>query len=345
MATAKRNATSTSNLRANNKTPMGDKNSSRGAVQSKNSIKDRLQSYWAHHQSSIVDSLNRMLAAPIQSLMTATVVGIALALPVTLLLALENFSAVGKTWDANPKIAIYLKVQAQQVAIDQLLKTVSALPDVESIEYLSPKDALEDFQRFSGFASVLDALETNPLPPTVIVTPKKAAMDTKRLQALSERIKSEALVQSVNVDLDWVKRLQEIMRLGEKIVLALATLLSLGVLLAIGNTIRLAIENRRDEILVSKLVGGTDSFVRRPFLYTGAWYGVFGGVIACIIVAISYASIAPTVQRLADLYRSDFSLHGLNLGVILRLLGISILLGWLGAWLAVGRHLSEIEPK
>lgn len=344
MATPKRNATSTSTGRSNSKPPV-DKGSSRGAVQNKSSVTDRVQGYWGHHRFSGIDSLQRMLATPIQSLMTATVVGIALALPVTLLLALENFSAVGKSWDANPKISVYLNVQAQPAAIEQLLKKIPEFPGVQSLEYLSPTDALEDFQRFSGFSGALDALASNPLPPTVIVTPHKSVMDDNGLQALSERLESEAIVQNVNVDLDWVRRLHEIMRLGEKIVLALATLLSLGVLLAIGNTIRLAIENRRDEILVSKLVGGTDSFVRRPFLYTGAWYGVFGGVIACLIVAISYATIEPTVQRLATLYRSDFSLLGLSFDVILRLLGISIALGWLGAWLAVGRHLSEIEPK
>lgn len=319
--------------------------SSKGAVQRKTSIVDRFRSYRLHHCTSCVDSFNRLLSTPVQTLMTSLVVAIALALPVTLLLALDNINTLGSSWDSKPKISVYLHVRAKQKAIDQLLQSLESYAEVASVNYLSPDDALADFQRFSGFGGALDALEQNPLPPTVVVSPASIALSSDDLQALAQRISKEAIVDEVSLDMDWVRRLQEIMVLGRKAVLALATLLAIGVLLAIGNTIRLAIENRREEILVVKLVGGTDGFVRRPFLYCGGWYGMFGGIIACFIVVIGYSIIEPSVLRLASLYQSEFELRGLGLALAAQLMLLSTVLGWLGSWFAVGRHLSHIEPS
>jgi len=318
---------------------------SKGAVQSKTGLSDRSRSYWGHHKTSFVDSYVRLMSTPGQTLMTSLVVAIALALPVTLLLALENVDRLGAAWDANPKVSVYLHMRAKQVAIDQLIEEVNAYPEVASVDYLSPDDALVDFQTFSGFGEALSSLEQNPLPATLIVTPKASAMAPEQLQRLAERVREEGIVEEVSMDMDWVRRLQEIMVLGKKVVLALASLLCLGVLLAIGNTIRLAIENRRDEILVTKLVGGTDGFVRRPFLYSGGWYGFFGGVLACAIVGLGYQTIDASVARLASLYQSEFLLEGLNFLAAIKLLAISTVLGWLGSWLAVGRHLAAIEPS
>ncbi len=320
-------------------------NSNKGAVQSKTSIGDRFRSYRLHHRTSFLDSFRRLVSTPVQTLMTSLVVAIALALPVTLLLALDNINTLGSSWDSKPKISIYLNVRAKQRAIDQLLESLEAYPEVDSVHYLSPEDALADFQMFSGFGEALNALEQNPLPPTIVISPASIALASDDLEALAQRIEDELIVEEVSLDMDWVRRLQEIMILGQKIVLALATLLAMGVLLAIGNTIRLAIENRREEILVVKLVGGTDGFVRRPFLYSGGWYGLFGGVMACIIVVVGYSIIEPSVERLASLYQSEFELRGLGVALVFQLLMLSSVLGWLGSWIAVGRHLSHIEPK
>lgn len=317
----------------------------KGAVQSRTGMGDRARSYWAHHRNSLVDSYVRLLSTPVQTLMTSLVVAIALALPVTLLLALDNISALGESWDSNPKVSVYLNVRAQAPAIEQLIAQIKAYDEVEGLHYLSPDEALADFQKFSGFGAALDALEQNPLPPTLIVSPKTTMMDPEALEQLSARLSGHAIVDEVSMDMDWVRRLQEIMVLGRKAVLALACLLGVGVLLAIGNTIRLAIESRREEILVIKLVGGTNGFVRRPFLYSGGWYGLFGGLLAWVIVAMGYATIAPSVQRLAALYQSDFDLQGLEFGSGLQLLIVSTTLGWIGSWIAVGRHLSHIEPR
>lgn len=301
--------------------------------------------WWAHHQQSARSSFMRLVGAPVQTLMTALVVAIAMALPATLMVALNNIQRLGDHWDSTPKITVYLHVRAQQAAIEQLQLTLQQLPQVQAQQYISPERALEDFQTQSGFGNVLNVLDENPLPPTMILTPTADAASPEKLQSLVERVAEEAIVDQVEIDLDWVRRMQALMALGQQIVKGLALLLSLGVLLALGNTIRLAIENRRDEIVISKLVGGTDGFVRRPFLYTGAWYGIFGGILACLLVSVGFAFLAGPVSALAGAYQSEFRLRGLGGDGVVSLMVISTCLGLMGAWLAVSRHLSAIEPK
>jgi cell division transport system permease protein len=147
------------------------------------------------------------------------------------------------------------------------------------------------------------------------------------------------------LDLEWVQRLYSMMALGKRLVIALAALLALGVLLVVGNTIRLAIESRRDEIVIVKLVGGTNAFVRRPFLYTGLWYGLGGGILAWLIIGFGLFWLSSPVAELAGLYRSQFELQGLGIGDSLMMWLCGGLLGLAGAWLAVSRHLGAIEPR
>lgn len=319
--------------------------SASGAQQSKTRLADKSRSYWLHHRASLSSSVSRLLSTPLQTLMTSLVVAIALALPATLLLALSNFQQLGDSWDANPKLSVYIKIRARDNAIETLVKSLERRADVARVEYITAAQALLDFQQHSGFGDTLSSLDANPLPATLVVSPKAASMDPASLQKLARAIEEEGIVEEVVYDMDWVRRLRELMHLGQTIVLALASLLGLGVLLAIGNTVRLAIENRREEILVSKLVGGTNAFVRRPFLYTGGCYGIFGGALAAVIVVVAYWAISGSVARLAQLYQSDFDLAGLGFGGVLLLLGLGALLGWLGAWLAVARQLSKIEPS
>ncbi|VUD53670.1 Cell division protein FtsX [Thalassocella blandensis] len=321
------------------------KRSSKGAVQSKTGVASKWSSYLGHHRESFYESLSRLIGAPIQSFMTAAVVAIALALPATLLVALNNFAQLGQSWEVNPKISVFLNVRARATAMEQLIAEIKTYTDVAQVDFLSPEQALQDFQQFSGFGEALSSLEENPLPATIIVTPSVGAMAPDRLRALADKIAASAIVEEVSMDMAWVRRLQELMALGKKVVLALASLLGIGVLLVIGNTIRLAIENRRDEIVVSKLVGGTNSFVRRPFLYSGLWYGLLGGGLACCIVMAGYLVVEPSVARLAALYQSEFDLQGLGFTGAIQLMALSAGLGLCGAWLAVSRHLSDIEPS
>ncbi|BCD99741.1 permease-like cell division protein FtsX [Marinagarivorans cellulosilyticus] len=318
---------------------------SRGAVHSQNSAGQKFKSWRQHHVISAKTSLMRLLGMPLQTIMTSLVVAIALALPTTLFIAINNVQTLGDSWDANPKISVYLHLRAREAAIKGLEKELTQRTDIKSVEYISPAEALAGFQDMAGFGNALDMLEQNPLPPTLVVTPTAAASSPALLAALGDSIRKNSLVESVDMDMDWVRRLREIMVLGKKIVTILASLLGLGVLLALGNSIRLAIENRRDEIIIVKLVGGTNGFVRRPFLYTGAWYGFFGGTLAVLLVSLGHQSLAGSVASLAAAYQSGFVLKGLTFMDNFSLLAASTFLGLFSAWLAVGKHLSEIEPR
>lgn len=327
-----------------NTTPQNSDAPSRGAVQSHTPFSQKFKSWQQHHRISAMSSLWRLLGMPLQTIMTSLVVAIALALPTTLFIAINNVQTLGDSWDANPKISVYLHLRAREAAIDGFQKELENRTDVKSVIYISPGEALKSFQDMAGFGNALDMLEQNPLPPTLVVTPTKLASEPEQLAVLAESIGESRLVESVDMDMDWVRRLREIMVLGKKIVTILASLLGLGVLLALGNSIRLAIESRRDEIVIVKLVGGTNGFVRRPFLYTGAWYGFFGGALAIVLVYLGHQSIAESVSNLADAYQSSFILEGLSFKDNTSLLAASTFLGLFSAWLAVGKHLNDIEP-
>jgi cell division transport system permease protein len=192
---------------------------------------------------------------------------------------------------------------------------------------------------------VVDSLEKNPLPGTLLVTPRLQNGSDAAITSLEQSLIADPAVADVRLDMQWVKRLQQLMMLGKKMVFGLGGLLALGVLLVIGNTIRLAIENRRDEILVVKLVGGTDAYVARPFLYTGLWYGIGGGLLALVVLGIGFFWMSSTVDQLAALYQSNFRLQGLGMFGSMQLVLLAGLTGFLGAWIAVVRHLIQIQPR
>lgn len=316
-----------------------------GASQSKAKLSDRFRAYRSHHRRMAVESLRRLIATPLQSFLTCLVVAIALALPALLYLALVQFQSLGASWQAQPHISVFLKMTVSDTQALELAERLRGYPEVEAVDYVSPEQGLQEFQQYSGLGTVLDTLDENPLPGVLVVRPADATAEPAQLEVLRDRLAQEALADEVRLDMDWVRRLHQMMVIGERVVLAMAALLSLGVLLVIGNTIGLAIESRRDEIVVVKLVGGTDAFVRRPFLYTGFWYGFGGGLFAWLLLLGGINWLAGPVSRLAELYQSGFRLQGLGLTESLVILLGSGVLGLLGAALAVGKHLHAIEPN
>lgn len=316
-----------------------------GASQSKARLGDKLDAWQAHHSTTAIESLLRLLATPLQSLLTWLVVAIAIALPAALYVALNNVQNIGYSWQDSSQISVFVQKDARESAVEQLRDRLLEDDAISAVDYISPDDALAEFRAHSGLGRVVDDLDDNPLPAVLLVQPAEQAVNPDALDGLRSRIAEQALVADVRLDMQWVERLHQIMQLAGRAVLAFGLLLALGVLLVIGNTIRLAIENRRDEILVVKLVGGTDAFVRRPFLYTGLWYGIGGGLLALVLVAIGLWWLSAPVAHLADLYQSDFRLRGLGWIDSLQLALLAGLLGLLGAWLAVARHLSQIEPR
>lgn len=277
--------------------------------------------------------------------MICAVLGIALALPFGLSVLLHNAQQLSSGWDGATQISLFLKHDVPDSRGRALRQRVADMVEVADADFIPREDALAEFQRLSGFGDVLTALTSNPLPSVIVVWPARAQGGPEAIEELLTRLKRMPEVDVAQLDMQWVKRLYAIMAIVERGVQVLALLLALAVVLVVGNTIRLAIQNRREEIVVAKLIGATDAFIRRPFLYTGFWYGLFGATIAYVMITGTLIALREPVEVLSGLYRSEFHLAGLDLHSATVLLGTGILLGLLGSWLAVGRHLRAIEPS
>ena len=300
--------------------------------------------YLLRHAQVALSSLGRLIRAPLATLMTATVIGIALALPTGLHVLLDNLQRLSGTWDGAATISLFLKPDLDQSQAEQVAKRLDDDQRVETLTLISRDAALDEFRRLSGFGAALDALDANPLPIVISVQPGADYAKPEQARAMVDHYSAMDEVDFAQLDLQWVRRFDAITRIAMRAVLVIGSLLGIAVLLIVGNTIRLEIQNRRAEIEITKLVGATDAFIRRPFLYCGTWYGLFGGLIASALVSGSLWLLQSPVARLAGLYQSDFGLSAIDAKPALTLLGVSILLGLAGSWLAVGRHLSEIEP-
>jgi cell division transport system permease protein len=280
----------------------------------------------------------RVLDSPGSSVLTWLVIGIALALPVGLNVALDNVSQVSAGWDSPAQISLFLQGEVSPDRLRELEGEMGARQDVSKTRVISREEALDEFRTLSGFADVLASLQENPLPDLILVTPD-AALDGPAVSALRVELQGNSDVAEAVLDMEWLQRLNSLM------VLAIGCMLVVGVMLILGNTIRLAIESRRDEIVIVKLVGGSNGFVRRPFLYTGLWYGVGGGVLAALLVSAALWFLEKPISDLAILYESAFQLSGLGVMGSLNLVILGGLLGLAGAWLAVSRHLARIQPR
>ncbi len=309
------------------------------------SVYQRFVRYIANHRSVAWVSLVRLLSAPAASLMTWSVIAIALALPAGLYLFLQNAQQLSSGWDRTAQISVYVQLGLAPDKSLALSESLKSRPDIKEVKYISPENALLEFRNLSGFGEALEYLSENPLPAVIIVYPDTGQGSISETRKLLDDLQALPEVDQAELDIKWVQRLYGLMALAQRTVVILGAMLSLAVLLVIGNTIRLAIEGRRAEIVVVKLVGGTDGFVRRPFLYTGIWYGLGGGILAWLLINLVLYSLRYPVAELVSSYGSGFALAGLDFTATLILLLLSAVLGWLGAWLAVGRHLSDIEPR
>jgi len=313
-----------------------------GARASRTGIRDRYRAWLQHHRLSAADSLGRILENPLSSAMTWLVIGIALALPTGLDVALDNVGRLSGNWDSPAQISLFLQDGVSEQRAMALQAELDARSDIAEARFVSREAALEEFRSLSGFADVLASLEYNPLPHLILVSPQAGSAGAA---ALRDELGALPDVAQAVLDMEWLQRLNSLMELGRRLVLAVGGLLVVGVLLILGNTIRLAIESRREEIVIVKLVGGSNAFVRRPFLYTGLWYGVGGGLFAALLVAASLWFLRQPVDELARLYQSEFRLRGLGVMGGLNLIILGGLLGLAGAWLAVSRHLADIQPR
>ena len=273
------------------------------------------------------------------------VIGVALALPLALTLFVTNAISATGGFTGTEDVSVYFKPEVALARVQQLARDTRARPGVASVQVISAADALAEFRQYSGFGSALEALGANPLPNVLHVRPAAQAGGPADLDALNHYLTAWPEVDVVQVDSRWVLRFNAILDLLRRVLGIAALLLGAGVLAVVGNTIRLEIQGRRPEIEVVRLVGGSSGFVRRPFLYTGTFYGLGGAFLAWALVAVAVAVLRTPVANLAQLYGSRYTLAGPDPRQVGLVLAAGVALGWLGAWVAAARHLRGIEPR
>jgi cell division transport system permease protein len=297
------------------------------------------------HLQALLGSLGRLARSPLSTLLTLLVIALALALPASLRLFVVNAQAATGNFGNAIDLSVYFRTDVPLAKAQQLAAAARARADVAQVTLIPADQGLEDFRSYSGFGDALAALKENPLPHVLHVRPRDTASTPRALEALRGYFGAWPEVELVQADAQWVQRFNAILEVLRELLVIAAALLGVGVLAVIGNTIRLEIAGRRAEIEVIKLVGGSNSFVRRPFLYTGMLYGLGGALLAWGIIALSIGLLGESVDKLARLYGSHFQLHGPAPGEIGALLGAGAVLGWLGAWISAARHLRSIEPR
>jgi len=302
-----------------------------------------MRSWLIHHIGCLNESLLRLFRTPLASLLTMAVLGIALALPGGLYMLTNNLLSVSGSWDAETRITLYLKEDVTDLQAEDLVLALHDPLAYSSIQFLSRDQALEEFRQMTRFDDALDKLEQNPLPPVILITPLDSRTPDE-LETILEKLKTRPEVELAQLDLKWIKRLNAIIQIIQRSLIVIFALLALAVILVVGNTIRLEIENRRDEIIITKLFGATHAFIRRPFLYDGLWFGLFGGLFACLLITGALWLLGRPVATLIALYNSEFQPIYPDFMFILVLILLGGLLGYIGAWTAVSQHLHNIEP-
>lgn len=297
------------------------------------------------HLQSMFAALGRLLRRPLSTLLTTLVIAVALALPAGLWLVVKNARAATGDLATAVQVTAYMKVGTPIARADQLARQLRERPEVASVRVIPAEQALKEFREYSGFGSALDALTDNPLPHALVVQPRVEQRDGGTIEALRAFLTAAPDVDIVQADAEWARRLAALLDVLRTLFLAAAGLLAVGVLAVIGNTIRLEIGARREEIEVTKLVGGSDAFVRRPFLYAGLFQGLFGGLLSLGLVALVIGAVEAPIARLTALYGGRFRLGGLSLEEAGMVLLVGALLGLIGAWIGAARHLSRIEPR
>lgn len=296
------------------------------------------------HASTAVGSLGRLVRQPFASFMIILVIAVTLALPASMNLVVKNARSVSGSWENALDFSVFLKQQVSLSEAEALKRLIGQRADIESVVLVSADDALAEFRRQSGFAEALDQLPDNPLPHTLVVRPS-AGNTSASLILLQEEIGNLPESDYVQVDTEWVQRFHAILDIVRQAVSIGAALLGVAIVVIIGNTIRLDIENRREEIEVTKLIGATNAFVRRPFLWTGFWYGLLGGLMALALVHYGLFMLRGPVAKLSGLYQSNVAIVSLDLAEGAVIIGIGVFLGLFASWFTAARHMRRIEPR
>lgn len=308
-------------------------------------VRRRALSSWAiRHLSTAIAALGRLSRQPFSSLMTVLVIGVTLALPAAMHLIIKNAQVISSSWDNALDFSVYLRTDITLENAQRLVDIISQRADVENVTLISADVALAEFREESGFGEALDHLSVNPLPHTLVVRPSTANTEVS-MGLLNEELGNLPEADFVQVDTEWVQRFHAILSILERAIAIGAALLAAAIVVIIGNTIRLDIQNRREEIEVTKLIGASNAFVRRPFLYIGMWYGLGGGILALALVGYGLFALEGPIARLSGLYSSPFAALALDLQESFIIAASGVALGLVGSWLAATRHMRRIEPR
>ncbi|MBE1300570.1 MAG: cell division protein FtsX [Alteromonadaceae bacterium] len=316
-----------------------------GAQQSQISKQQKLVMWFTSHVRQAITSFGELLRTPAASFMTIAVLGLSITLPSTLYILVKNLDNISANTQDAAEISLFIREGATRADVDQLIKRLRTWPEIDALQYISPEDALQEFKQQSGFGSAIDALQSNPLPAVLLIYPTEKHGSPAAAKFLLNKLTQEREIELGKVDIEWLERLHAIMAVTNELVTMIAVLLFVSVILIVGNTIRLNIFNKRNEIMVMKLVGATDGFIQRPFLYTGLWYGVLGGIMSWITVALLLWWMSYSIGDILTLYRQEFVLAGLDFATLNTMLLMSVLMGLIGSAISVKRYVDQIEPE
>ena len=308
-------------------------------------MKQHIQTWLKQHAHAFFFSLGQYIKNPINNILTTFVIGISLAFPVGFYVFLNNVQILSSGWDDSIEINLFLDTTIDEEQANVFANRISKRDDVAETILINKDEALAEYKKLSGLSGALDVLDENPFPNVILVKPVFMDIDEYKTTKLINELEVMPEIDDVQYDNTWIKRLIHIIDIVKLVTFILSVLLAIAVLLIVGNTIRLSIYSYRHEIEITKLFGGTDSFIQRPFLYSGMWYGIFGSVIAWFLIAGSIQILSGPIENLSNLYAGDFQLVGLGVINTLYLFGIGVLLGLLGSWASVKRYLYAIEAK
>ncbi|MDD1607259.1 MAG: permease-like cell division protein FtsX [Methylococcaceae bacterium] len=306
---------------------------------------DKLHAYRDHHAHALFSSLGRLVATPFTTIMTIAVLAISISLASGFYIMVINVQQLTADLESSNQISLFLKDEVSNEDAADLAADIQKNSNVQAVKMISKEQALAEFKTYSGFGAAIDVLEKNPLPIVLQVLPKNTLQDKQQLENLFKTVKQFDEVDYAQVDMQWVDRLQSMVEVARRGTALFSFMIGLGVLFIIGNTIRLELHNRRDEIMIAKLVGATNSFIRRPFLYTGFWIGFISGVSAWFIVALLMLILRQPVEKLSGLYEGDLHLIFLSVTDTLALLAISSLLGIFSSWAVLLFQLRHTRPE
>jgi cell division transport system permease protein len=299
-----------------------------------------MKAWFAHHLHSLKIAVQRFRDAPVASLFTVLVIGVAVAMPAGLYLLLDNLDRAAGGIKPQAEITVFLKTEMGQTQGKALANSLTGMVDVASVRFISKSEGVEKLES-AGLSDIAAGLPDNPLPHALVVTPKDTS--PQALEALGARLKELDGAERVLMDTDWIKRLAALMGLGHDLVFMLAIMLGLALAAITANTIRLQIYAQRDEIEVARLIGATDRFIRRPFLYFGGIQGLAGGLAGGLLITLGAYLLESSVAQVAAAYGAQFALNRLSVIDLLLMLVLSAILGWLGAYFAVGQALRQAE--